>query len=70
MAKMTKTTLYFLTNEPLEKLHKLLEEFPEIKLTGPRLEEARNLVYYEIKYPVTDRDIILRYLQSKHIAYF
>lgn len=70
MAKTTKLTLYFLSHEPVTKIYKLLEEFPQIKLSGPREEKERGLVYYDIKFPVVDRELITRYLQARKIAYF
>lgn len=70
MAKTTKLTLYFLSYEPVTKIYKLLEEFPQIKLSGPRNEKERGLVYYDIRFPVVDRELITRYLQARKIAYF
>lgn len=66
MAKSSKLTLYFLRNEgtAIEKIQKLQEEFPEVKIVTIRDNADSLLIYYDIKCPVKLLENLQLYLSQ------
>lgn len=69
MAKTLTKTLYFATNstEASDKIQKLCEEFPEVKLVKVNIRATSYVVYFTIKFPVKLRQNIEIYLEQHDI---
>lgn len=70
VAKYCKSTLYFMYDSAMasDKVKRLCEEFPEVKLIGIREEAERPIIYFDLKYPLKIKDNILLYFEQNSIT--